>query len=181
LKAFFRIHDQTSSTMKDRRLTIIASTGLAIGGVFGIAGTLAPTAALRGLAWGLDGVALIVASALLTVRFFRLGQDFVAAGFLVFAVGEGLVVSCSAMDLTASVPVFGAGVATWSAALALISLPNYFPTIVRLLGILAALLFAATAAQILGGVPLLPTTKPLPFFAYPGWIWTLLRRENSAA
>jgi hypothetical protein len=89
------------------------------------------------------------------------------------------------MVLGASVPAFGAGTATWAAALALISLPRYFPPLVRGLGLLAALLFAATAVQIFAGVPLLPTTQPLPFFAYPvfvatfvGWIWTFLRLEG---
>ena len=173
--------------MNDRNHNIIACVGLAVGGLFGMAGTFAPTPALRGLAWGLDGVALIVASALLTVRFFRIGHDFIAAGFLVFAVGQGLVLSGAAMELAASVPGFGAGTATWAAALALISLPRYFPILVRGLGLLAALLFVVTAAQIFAGVPLLPTTRPLPFFAYPvfvatfvGWIVTLLRAKESA-
>jgi hypothetical protein len=40
--------------------------------------------------------------------FYRKGQDLVAAGFLVFAVGEGIILSGAAMDLTASVPSFGA-------------------------------------------------------------------------
>jgi len=122
-----------------------------------------------------------MASALLTVRFYRMGQDFVAAGFLVFAVGEGIVVSGAAMDLPASVPSFGAGAALWAVALLLISIPRNFPVIVRLLGLAAAILFAATAGQIFAGVQILPTSHPLPFFAYPvfvatfiGWIWTLL-------
>jgi hypothetical protein len=54
-----------------------------------------PSASLRGLAWGLDGVALVVASALLAVHFLRLGHNLPAAGFLVFVAGETLIVSVS--------------------------------------------------------------------------------------
>ena len=56
--------------------------------------------ALRaGLAWGIDGIALVMACSLLTLRFFRMRQEIVAAGFLVFAIGESLLVSGAAMDL----------------------------------------------------------------------------------
>jgi hypothetical protein len=46
--------------MSDRGLRVLASAGLAVGGVFGMAGTFAPSAALRGIAWGIDGVALVL-------------------------------------------------------------------------------------------------------------------------
>src|SRR5678816_531860 len=98
----------------------LASVGLAVGGILGMAGTFAPTAALRGVAWGIDGSALIMASAVLTVVFLREGQDMIAAGFLVFAIGESLVVATAAMELTAAVPFFGAGTGVWAMALALI-------------------------------------------------------------
>jgi len=70
--------------------------------------TFAPSAALRGLACGIDGAALGVACALLTIDYSRQGQDAVASGFLVFAVGESLILSGAAMDLANSVPSFGA-------------------------------------------------------------------------
>jgi len=123
-----------------------------------------------------------MACALLTLAFSRKGQDLVAAGFLVFAVGEGLILSGAAMDLAASVPSFGAGTSLWALALVLISIPRVFPLPVRLLGFFAALLFGVTAVQIFAGIQVMPTTAPLPFYAYPvlvatlvGWIWTLMR------
>ena len=61
--------------MNDRRLAILAAIGLAVGGIFGLAGTFAPSAALRGFAWGIDGLALVMASALLTLRCYRASQD----------------------------------------------------------------------------------------------------------
>ena len=152
-----------------------------------MAGSFAPSDALRGLAWGIDGVSLVVASALLTVYFFRLQQDLVAAGFLVFAVGQGLVLSGAAMDLAASGPSFGAGTSLWAAALVLISAPRVFPMAVRVLGVAAAVMLAATALQIFYGVPLTPKSEPVPFFAYPifvatlfGWAWALLTDSGDA-
>ena len=123
-----------------------------------------------------------MACALLTLAFYRKGQDLVAADFLVFAVGEGLILSGAAMDLAASVPSFGAGTSLWALALVLISIPRVFPLPVRLLGFFAAVLFGVTAVQIFAGIQVMPTTAPLPFYAYPvlvatlvGWIWTLMR------
>jgi hypothetical protein len=111
----------------DQRLRVLASTGLAVGGIFGMAGTFAPSAALRGRAWGIDGVALVMAGAILTVVFYRTGQDLVASGFLILAIGEGIILSGTAMDLDASVPSFGAGSSLWALALILVSVPPVFP------------------------------------------------------
>ena len=79
--------------MHDRPLRILASIGLAVGGALGTAESFASSALLRGLAWSIDGVALVMPSALPAIRFFRAGQDLAAAGFLVFAVGEGVILS----------------------------------------------------------------------------------------
>jgi hypothetical protein len=175
-----------SHQTNDRLLRVIAAAGLAVGGILGMAGTFAPTDALRGLAWGIDGTSLVVASALLAVHFYRLGHDLVAAGYIVFAVGEGLLLSGAAMDLAASGSSFGAGVSLWAAGLLLISGPQVYPVLVRFLGFAAAVLFVATAVQIFCRVPLHPKSAPLPFFAYPvlvatlfGWIWALLRRRDA--
>jgi hypothetical protein len=88
------------------------------------------------------------------------------------------------MDLAASVPSFGAGTSLWALALALISLPRVFALPVRLLGLLAALLFGVTAVQIFAGIQVMPTAAPLPFYAYPvlvatfvGWIWSVLKAD----
>lgn len=174
------MNDQSRNTTLCR----MAAIGLGLGGSLGLAGSFAPSDALRGLAWGIDGIALVVASALLTIHYLRRGEDMVAAGFIVFAVGQGLVVSGSAMSLTASAPSFAAGAGLWAAALLLISAPRSFPLVVRMLGMVAAVLFAATAVQVFYGVPLHPKSEPLPFFAYPlfvatlgGWIWTILRAK----
>lgn len=168
--------------MSDSRLRLIAAIGLVVGAVLGIAGAFAPSASLRGLAWGVDGTALIIASALLAVHHFRRGNDLAAAGFLVFVVGEALILSGAAMALEASAPSFAAGVGLWAASLVLVSASNAMPILVKGVGLIGALLFGVVAVQIFMGGALTPLSEPLPFFAYPflaatllGWAWVHYR------
>lgn len=168
--------------MSDRRVRLLAPSGLVIGGVLGMAGTFAPSPSVRGLLWGLDGIALIVATAMLTVHYFRRGNDIVAAGFLVFVVGETLIVASAAMDLVTSGPILAAGVGLWAASLTLVSAPKVMPAWVRVVALVAALLFVIVAVQLFMGHALTPLSQPLPFLAYPflvatlfGWAWVHYR------
>ncbi len=168
--------------MQEKSITITASTGLLIGGILGMVGSFVPSASLRSLAWGIDGIGLIVAGALLVVYYFRKGEDSTAVGFLIFILGEALILSSSGINLDANVPTFGAGTALWAASLLLISFQKVFPLFIRGTGFIAAALFAIVAVQIFIGQPLNALTEPLPFFAYPffaatifGWAWKLLR------
>ena len=168
--------------MSARRPRLVAPGGLVIGAVLGMAGTFVASASLRGLLWGLDGIALVAATALLTIRHLRRGSDVVAAGFLVFVVGETLILSGAAMDLATSAPVFAAGVGLWAASLSLVSAPNVMPSWLRVVAAIAALLFAVVAVQAFMGRALTPLSQPLPFFAYPflavtlfGWAWVHYR------
>jgi len=161
---------------------IIAVIGLMDGAIFGMLGTIVNQPNLRASFWALDAVGLIVAAAILSLKFFRKERDIVAAGFLVFAIGEAVMLSGTAGSLEQSVPAFAAGTALWSAGLLLASVPREFAAWVRMAGMVAAVLFAITSARIFHGEPILPISSPLPFFAYPvlvltfaGWIWTLLR------
>ena len=96
------------------------------------------------------------------------------------------MLSAPAAGLAGSIPAFAAGTALWATALLLISVPKLFALPIRVLGVLSAVLFIVTAARIFWGEPLLPTSAPLPTYAYPvlvatfaGWIWTLWRETNS--
>jgi hypothetical protein len=75
--------------MTTARAPILAPVCLVLGALLGMAGTFVQSPTLRGLAWGVDGVALVIAGALLVVHHLRQGQDVVAAGFIVFTVGQG--------------------------------------------------------------------------------------------
>src|SRR5215211_3550312 len=131
--------------MSGDRLRVVAAAGLVIGAVLGIAGSFAPSAELRGLAWGVDGIAIVVGSALLVVHHVREGNDQLAAGFLVFLAGQTLIVAGAAMELGESAPSFAAGAGLWSAALALVSGSPLLPMFVRVTGGIAAIAFSITA------------------------------------
>ena len=162
----------------------VAAIGLAIGGAFGLAGTFVASAALRETLWAIDGVAIVVATALLTMKYQRLGNDCVAAGFLTFLAGESLLLAGNAAGLEASVPSYIGGISLWAAALVLISTPQTFALWMRVTGVIAAILFVVTVGMVLWGTPLLPTSAPLPAAGYPflvltfvGWIWTLVKER----
>jgi hypothetical protein len=176
--------DEQMNSSPNRTLDHIAASGLLVGAAFGLAGTLVASPALQAGLWAIDSVALVVATSLLALRYFRRGVDVVAAGFLVFAIGEGVLLSGTAAGPAASVPAFAAGTALWAAALALISASRLLPWWVRGVGGGAACMFAITAGRIYAGEALLPTSSPLPFFAYPflvatllAWAWVLLRGQ----
>jgi len=109
-------------------LHITASIGLALGGIFGILGTFVADRSLQSAFWTIDGLGLIVATALLTIKFFRAGEDLLAAGFLIFSIGESVILIGNAGSLEASAPSFAAGTALWSTSLLLTSIPSYFAT-----------------------------------------------------
>jgi hypothetical protein len=163
---------------------VVAAIGLVLGGVLGMAGTMVTQQNIRAIAWGIDGTALVVATCLLAIRYFRKGSDCVAAGFLVYAIGEGVMLSGTAGTLEASVPSFAAGTAMWAAGLLLTSIPREFALWTRTASIVGGVLFAIVAVKIFLGAQVLPITSPLPYFAYPflvlsfaGWIWSLLKAE----
>ena len=168
--------------MSEQTSQLVSSGGLVIGSALGMAGTFVPSDPIRGLLWGLDGVALVVATALLAIHYLRKGHDVVAAGFLVFALGEVLILSSAAMDLASSGPSFGAGASLWSASLYLLSVPRVAAPCVRIVGAIAGMLFLVVAVQLFTGHGITPLSKPLPFFAYPflvvtllGWAWERFR------
>ena len=170
--------------MNERVTRITAATGLLIGGIFGMAGSFATDAPIRSLAWSIDGIALVLAASLLTIYYFRKGQDLTAAGFLIFAMGQSLVLSASGIDFAVRTSSFGAGVGLWAGSLLVVSSQKSFPLIIRATGFIAAALFSVVAVQIFTYKLVNPLTMPLPFYAYPvfvitifGWAWTLLRKR----
>jgi hypothetical protein len=165
---------------------ILAVTGLTLGAVFGRGESLVTAPAFRSVPWGIDGAGLVMAASLLALRYLGTNKDIVAAGFFVFAVGEGVIPSGAAATLSGCAPSFAAGAALWATALPLVSAPREFAVPVRGVGIASAALFAATALLVVSGAALTPVSSPLPFFAYPflvlafiGWIWTLLSESRA--
>lgn len=165
-----------------RPLHAVAIVGLLLGGILGMAGTFVGDPRLRIVFWGIDGLGLIVATAILSLKHFRSGDDSVAAGFLVYCIGESVMLAGTAQPLEAMVPSFAAGVALWAAALLLTGIPRKFALWARAASVIGAIAFAATFAEILCGVRIVPTSSPLPGLGFPflviafcGWIWALVR------
>ncbi len=93
----------------ENSINIVAALGLALGAVFGMAGTFVVQPDIQALLWAIDGTGLVMAAALLTLKYLRMGHDVLAAGFLVFAIAEAVLMSGTAAGQTASVPAFAAG------------------------------------------------------------------------
>jgi hypothetical protein len=168
-----------------RRMDIIIEIGLVAGAVLGMLGTFVASPNIRALAWTIDGAGLIVATCLLALRFFRHGEDCVAAGFLVYALGEAVMSVGNAAGPQGSIPSFQAGSALWAAGLLLTAVPKVFAKGTRLASLVAAVLFAVVSVRIALGEQILPTSRPLPYFAYPflvltfaGWFWHVAKRHR---
>ncbi|HEY2470759.1 MAG TPA: hypothetical protein VGI45_23400 [Terracidiphilus sp.] len=164
-------------------LRILVVAGLVAGAVLGMVGSVVSAADVRAVCWAIDAVGVIIATTIMALTFARAGRLEVAAGFLIYAIGESVMLGGTAMSLEASVPAFAAGTALWSAGLTLISVPRVFAIWARLVGLLSAVLFGIVSLTIFRGVALTPIAHPLPFFAYPflvltfiGWIWAIVSR-----
>ena len=165
----------------DSRRRLIAPILLVVGALLGMAGTFVPSANLRALCWGVDGTALTVAAALLTIHHVRRGNDPAAAvprlcrgrGFDSFRHRHGPRRHPSVVrgrrefvGRRARPRELGASHASRRSRR-------------RTVG---SLLFAVVAVQIFCGNALTPLSRPLPFFAYPflaatlfGWAWAHYR------
>jgi hypothetical protein len=168
-----------------RNLRILAVAGLIAGAVLGMAGSIVTAADVRAVCWAIDSVGLIIATILMALTFVRSGRLEVAAGFLIYAIGESVMLGGTALSLDASIPAFAAGTALWSAGLTLVSVPRVFAGWTRFAGVIAAVLFGITSLVIFRGVALNPIARPLPFYGYPflvitfiGWIVAIVRRGD---
>ena len=160
--------------MNETRLRTLVAVCLIIGAVLGMAGAFAPTDSLRSLLWMIDGTALIIGCALLVAHHIRRGDELLAAGFLVYLVGEALINYGAAINIGASAPILAAGTAIWAGGLGVVSSSSAMPAWVRATGAIAALLLAVTSIQILLGADLSALARPLPFYAFPFLAATLV-------
>lgn len=168
----------------NRKLNIIASIGLAIGALFGTSGSIFTEPILQIVLYQISSIGLTVACAILTIKFLRENNDLIAAGFLLFAIGEAVMTAGAASGSVGGQASFGAGMALYVPALFLISIPKTFPLWTRISGIAATIPFSTAASIIfLGGQAL--STSPIPGAGYGllvitiiGWILTIVRKER---
>ena len=77
--------------MNEKNILNTASIGLSIGFTLGMIGSIVPSDIARNILWAIDSCGLILATALLTLYFFRKGHDIVAAGFLIFIITKSKI------------------------------------------------------------------------------------------
>jgi hypothetical protein len=178
---------RTESSMSHRILIVV---GLAIGAVLGFGGNFLPAGPPQNIAYAMSSLGIIMGSALLAAWLARREHTIVAVGFALLALAEGT--SFSGLFLVASAPTFpgaytfAAGVALYAVALPLASIPSTFPLWTRIVGVLAAIPFAAHALLWLLGRSPAPS-GPLASIGYVllvitivGWIITVLRAAPSS-
>lgn len=166
----------------NRTANIIAAIGLAIGAVFGVSGSIFTQPTTQIVLYQISSVALTAACALLTVKYLRDNKDYIATGFLLFAIAEAVMTAGAALGQVGGQASFAAGMALYVPAFLFICIPREFPFWSRLTGIAATLPFFIAASMIyLGGQAL--STSVFPGAGYGlltvtiiGWIVTLLRQ-----
>jgi hypothetical protein len=62
-------------------LNIVAAVGLVVGAALGMVGTFLSQSNLQAVLWGIDAAGLVMATALLALKYFRAAHDTIAGGF----------------------------------------------------------------------------------------------------
>lgn len=166
------------------QLINITALGFALGVVFGISGSSVKDPVTQALFYEISSLGLIVATVLMTLKFNRSGKELLAAGFLVFALGEvAMNVGVAPMASEISMGSFGAGMALYVPAFLLICLPKGMPVYVRISGALCTIPFAIAGTKIFLGHEV-PSTSLYPSIGYAllsltfiGIIYALIKRK----
>lgn len=158
--------------------TAIIVAGLAVGAVLGFAGNFVERGDTQSVLYGVSALGLILSAVLLAVEHASAGHRLAAAGFALLALGETRVLNPT--DVPGGEASFAVGVLLYVPGLVLIALSSWSPRWVRLVGIMAAMPFAAHGLVYLGGGEV-DSTGPLAGIGYAlltltiiGWILTLL-------
>jgi hypothetical protein len=174
---------RTESSMPTRILIVV---GLAMGAVLGFGGNFIHVGPAQNLVYTISSLGLVMGSALFAAWFARQGRDIVAVGFALLALAEGVILSGGTPSNPGASTVFAAGTALYAVALPLASVPPAFPLWTRVVGVLAAIPFAAHALlTVLGRSPDPSSTLAsigyvLLILAIVGWIITVLRAMPSS-
>ena len=167
------------------QINVLASVGLAIGAIFGLSGMFftAPTTQL--CLFVISGMGLTMGLVLLAMKSLREKNDIVAAGFLLFAIGEAISTGGAAADEKTGEATFAACMLFYVVGFLLILIPARFPVWVRITGLAAAVPFLIAASRSFLGYGL-SSADTLPGIGYGllvltiiGWIATLLREKEA--
>lgn len=162
---------------------VIVAGGLAVGVILGFGGNFLEAGGVQNLFYAISALGLIVASVLLTLEH-AAGDRFLAAGFVLLALGETRVLNPT--DVPGGEASFAVGVFLYAPALLLVALSRWAPMWARATGAAAAAVFAAHSLIYLGGGTV-DSTGPLAGAGYAllsltfiGWIATVLRARPDA-
>ena len=166
-----------------KRTNHLASIGLAIGAVFGLSGLFFTEPVTQTCLFVISGVGLSAGLALLSVKFLRENDDCLAAGFMLFSIGEAILTCNTPAEESTADASFACGMLFYVVAFILISLSKRFPLWLRLTGLAAAIPFSIAAARFLLGYGI-DSSDTFPGMGYGlltlcivGWIITLLREK----
>ena len=160
---------------------IIAIIGLALGAIFGIAGSNVSDPNLISSFYAISSIGIITAAGLLCIKFLRHGDDNLAIGFLLFAIAEASMNVGTAAGEIDGIPSFGAGMALYVPALCFIGCAKYFPAWVKYAGFAASVPFAYAAATIFSGghitssSPVVGIAYGLLVLTFIGWTITFIQ------
>lgn len=153
--------------------------GLSVGAVLGFAGNFATPGPVQDLMYAVSAVGLILAAMLLAVEHVTSGRRLAATGFALLGLGETRLLNPT--DAPGGDASFAAGVMLYVPALLLVALSSWAPRWVRIVGVAAAVFFAAHALVFFGGGAV-DSTGPLTSIGYTlftvtivGWVITVLR------
>jgi hypothetical protein len=168
------------------QLNLLASIGLATGAIFGMSGMFFPDPTIQLCLFVISGMGLLTGMILLFVKFLREQNDLVAAGFLIFAIGESVSTGAAAGDEMTGKAAFAACMLFYVVGFLLICLPAQFPIWVRLTGLASAIPFLIAASRFFIGYGI-DSSDTLPGIGYGlltltivGWILYLMREKKAA-
>ncbi|MGH7919065.1 MAG: hypothetical protein ACREQM_03850 [Candidatus Dormibacteraceae bacterium] len=138
------ITSPAASTAAPGRSRWIVVAGLVAAIVLGIGGSIVHGGSGYTVAQHLSSLGMITGTTLLAINFGRQSRYLVAAGFVLLALAEAIVLSAPVS--IAGEATFASGVALYVPALLLASLPAGLPVWSRVVGGLAAIPFAVYAA-----------------------------------
>lgn len=131
----------------------IITVGLLTAVVLGLAGGPVGPGALQTVLFALSSLGWVAATMLLALRHARLGgsHTLVAAGMAILTVAEMMLWAGGNPSATGTGQTSAGGAMFYAPALLLVSVPTAYPWLVRIMGILASLPWAAFTFQFLAG------------------------------
>jgi hypothetical protein len=159
--------------------------GLAMGALFGVAGSFFTSPVLQIILYEISTVGLTAASALLCIKFLRQKNDLLASGFLLLAIAEAVMSAGATAGQVDGQPSFAAGMALYVPAFLIIGFTNGFPVWTRFTIVAAVIPFLIAASIIFSG-GLVLSTSAFPGAGYGfltltiiGWVIFLIRENKN--